>query len=77
MAIHMLFSQGTRKIRLAPVPKTTVQPSTFVMTTCGGHDDNVSTETKKRKIMNIVIFEANGATGKILMKQAHGKIETS
>jgi len=47
------------------------------MTICGGHDDNVSTETKKRKIMNIVIFGANGATGKILMKQAPGKIETS
>jgi hypothetical protein len=39
--------------------------------------DNVSTETKKRKIMKIVIFGANGATGKILMKQAPGKIETS
>jgi hypothetical protein len=47
------------------------------MTICGGHDDNVSTETKKRKIMKIVIFGANGATGKILTKQALGKIETS
>ena len=30
------------KIKLVLVPKRAVQPSLFVMTTDGGHDDNVS-----------------------------------
>jgi hypothetical protein len=34
---------GMRKIRLAPVPKRAAQPSLFVMITCDGHHDNVST----------------------------------
>ena len=42
---------GMRKIRLAPVPKRTVQPSLFVMITRGGHDDNVSMETNERENM--------------------------
>ena len=41
---------GMRKIRRAPVPKRTVQPSFFVMITCGGHHDNVSPQRKGRKI---------------------------
>src|SRR2546421_10007649 len=52
-----------------------------MMITNGGHDETVSTprkkhhlmveiKTKKENIMNIVIFGANGATGKILTKQA-------
>src|SRR5258708_22692587 len=63
------------------VPKRTPSPSFFVMTTCGGHDETVSPPRKKYHLMleityekgnsmNIVIFGANGATGKILTKQA-------
>jgi len=39
------------KIRLALVPKRTVQPSSFVMTKCGGHHNNVSLETKRKEHM--------------------------
>ena len=40
------------KIRLALVPKRTVQPSLFVtIITCGGHHDNVSPETKRKENM--------------------------
>ncbi len=39
------------KIRLALVPKRTVQPSLFVtIITCGGHHDNVSPQRKGRNI---------------------------
>ena len=40
------------KIRLALVPKRTVQPSLFVtIITCDGHHDNVSLETKRKENM--------------------------
>src|SRR5258708_23555905 len=40
------------KIRLALVPKRTVQPSLFVtIITCDGHQDNVSLETKRKENM--------------------------
>src|SRR5258708_31638040 len=40
------------KIRLALVPKRTVQPSLFVtIIKCDGHHDNVSLETKRKENM--------------------------
>jgi hypothetical protein len=41
---------GMGKIRLALVPKRTVQPSSFMMIKCGGHHDNISPQRKGRKI---------------------------
>src|SRR5207248_1725019 len=53
MAIHTLLSLNGLTIDLAwaksdrkAVPKRTVQPSFFVMITCGGHHDNVSPQRK-------------------------------
>jgi deazaflavin-dependent oxidoreductase (nitroreductase family) len=39
------------KTRRAPVPKRAAQPSYFVMTTSGGHDDNVSTRENEKEHM--------------------------
>ena len=44
-------SPSSRKLRLAPVPKRTSQPSLYVMITGGGLHDNVSTETNERENM--------------------------
>jgi hypothetical protein len=42
---------GMSKIRLALVPKRTVQPSLCVtIITCDSHHDNVSLETKRKEI---------------------------
>ena len=38
-------------IRLTPVPKRTVQPSLFMMITCGGHHDNVSMRENEKEHM--------------------------